>query len=157
MKKRVLLLSSIFGFYLQHVNHPGVVNLEEMFETPERVCTFLWLASYKAGDQYRLLALVPYPSYTRFCMEKLQLMMWPSSSESYNQGHVLIQCVSHLPAIQINEVRTYFAIQLWAEERERLFSRLLTLIAGSQLQWPSGLRRSCCKLEVRGSRSPPCH
>ena len=26
-----------FFFFLQHVNHPGVVNLEEMFETPERV------------------------------------------------------------------------------------------------------------------------
>ena len=31
------LLMRCFCFYLQHVNHPGVVNLEEMFETPERV------------------------------------------------------------------------------------------------------------------------
>ena len=29
--------SNYFVFILQHVNHPGVVGLEKMFETPERV------------------------------------------------------------------------------------------------------------------------
>lgn len=56
-----------FFFYLQHVNHPGVVNLEEMFETPERVSnesfpligSFEWRVMYKAGDQCRLITLVP--------------------------------------------------------------------------------------------------
>lgn len=37
--KVLLLMQYICSFYLQHVNHPGVVNLEEMFETPERVCS----------------------------------------------------------------------------------------------------------------------
>ena len=56
----------------------------------------------------RLITLVPYPSYTRFCLKKLLLVKWTNSSESYNQRHVFSTMSLSLPAIQINGVQTYF-------------------------------------------------
>ena len=46
----------IFHLYMQNLNHPGIVNLEQMFETPERI--FVVMEKLK-GDMLEMILNSP--------------------------------------------------------------------------------------------------